>query len=53
MNSTRFSKWIVVALVAIMVLAACQPVAEEITDTELNVLCTPQEAVVPGHEAGI
>ena len=43
MNSTRFSKWIVVALVAIMVLAACQPAAEKITDTELNLLCTPQE----------
>jgi len=43
MNSKRFSKWIVIALVAIMVLAACQPAAEEITDTELNLLCTPQE----------
>lgn len=43
MNSKRFSKWVVIAMLAVMVLAACQPAAEEITDTELNLLCTPQE----------
>ncbi|HWR66669.1 MAG TPA: ABC transporter substrate-binding protein [Bellilinea sp.] len=43
MNSKPFSKWVVIALLAVMVLAACQPAAEEITDTELNLLCTPQE----------
>jgi iron(III) transport system substrate-binding protein len=43
MNSKRLSKWVVIALLAVMVLAACQPAAEKITDTELNLLCTPQE----------
>jgi iron(III) transport system substrate-binding protein len=36
----------VFVLLAVMVLAACQPAAptpEQITDTELNLLCTPQE----------
>jgi len=32
-----------VVILAVSVLSACQPPAETITDTELNVLCTPQE----------
>jgi len=43
MSSKGIGKFIVLALVAIMVLTACQPAAEKITDTELNLLCTPQE----------
>ena len=60
---------LILALLGSVILAACQPavvatetqvateevVATEppLTDTELNVLCTPQERVVPGNEAGI
>ena len=45
MYSKSFVKWVVIALLAVMVLAACQPAAETpvVTDTELNLLCTPQE----------
>lgn len=46
MSLKSFSRWVVIILLAVMVLAACQPAAEEpeaITDTELNLLCTPQE----------
>lgn len=46
MSFKSFSKWVVVILLATIVLTACQPAAkatEEITDTELNLLCTPQE----------
>lgn len=45
MYSKSFVKWVVIALLTVMVLAACQPAAETpvVTDTELNLLCTPQE----------
>lgn len=45
MYSKSFVKWVVIALLAVMVLAACQPAAETpvVTDTKLNLLCTPQE----------
>ncbi len=45
MYSKSFVKWVVIALLAVMILAACQPAAETpvVTDTELNLLCTPQE----------
>ena len=43
----KVSFYLLVVLVLSMLLTACQPAAEtggdEITDTELNVLCTPQE----------
>lgn len=45
MYSKSFVKWVVIALLTVMILAACQPAAETpvVTDTELNLLCTPQE----------
>lgn len=46
MSLKSFPKWIVIALLAVLLLAACQTAAEEpeaIADTELNLLCTPQE----------
>lgn len=40
----KVSFYLLVVLVLSMLLTACQPASEgEITDTELNVLCTPQE----------
>lgn len=46
MSIKSFSKWVVILLLTVMVVTACQPAGqatEEITDTELNLLCTPQE----------
>ncbi len=46
MSFKSFSKWVVILLLATMVLTACgtgTKATEEITDTELNLLCTPQE----------
>lgn len=46
MSLKSFPKWIVIALLAVLLLAACQTAAEEpeaVADTELNLLCTPQE----------
>lgn len=40
-RTTRFL--IAVLLILSMVLAACQAATEEVKDTEINVLCTPQE----------
>ena len=48
MSFKSFSKWLVLFLLAAILITACQPTApaaeeETITDTELNLLCTPQE----------
>lgn len=47
MSIRKFSLITAVLFVLVTVLTACTPAApaatEEITDTELNVLCTPQE----------
>jgi iron(III) transport system substrate-binding protein len=43
MVSRKSSIMMVIILMTVAVLTACQPATEEITDTELNVLCTPQE----------
>ena len=43
MFSKKVGLLLAVVLLLGTVLTACQPVEEEITDTELNVLCTPQE----------
>lgn len=46
--SKKIGSLLIVAMLAVIVLAACKPAAATetpvvITDTELNVLCTPQE----------
>jgi ABC-type glycerol-3-phosphate transport system substrate-binding protein len=41
--SKKFNVLLIVVLIGVTLLSACKPAEEVITDTELNVLCTPQE----------